>query len=36
LTVFHKARARESREVARARRAMARCVRQAHTVDEEE
>jgi phage-related protein len=36
LTVFHKTRARESREVARARRAMARCVRQAHTVDEEE
>ena len=36
LTVFHKTRAREDREVERARRAMRSCVELAHTVDEEE
>ncbi|MGV9306996.1 type II toxin-antitoxin system RelE/ParE family toxin [Nonomuraea sp. NPDC003727] len=35
LTVFHKTRVRERREVERARRAMRRCVESAHTVDEE-
>ncbi|GIM99351.1 hypothetical protein Pve01_10100 [Planomonospora venezuelensis] len=36
LTVFHKTRTRDDREVARARRAMLRCIEQAHTPDEEE
>ncbi|MFC7716723.1 type II toxin-antitoxin system RelE/ParE family toxin [Nonomuraea recticatena] len=36
LTVFHKTRLREDREVERARRAMRRCVEMAHTIDEEE
>lgn len=36
LTVFHKTRTRDGREVERARRAMRRCVERAHTVDEEE
>lgn len=36
LTVFHKQRMRESAEVDRARRAMARCIAEAHTADEEE
>ena len=36
LTVFHKTRMRESREIVRARRAMIRCVELAHTADEEE
>jgi phage-related protein len=36
LTVFSKTRRREDREVGRARRAMARCVALAHTVDEGE
>jgi len=36
LTVFYKTRMRESREIGRARRAMARCRAQAHIVDEEE
>lgn len=36
LTVFYKTRMRESREIGRARRAMAHCRAQAHTVDEEE
>lgn len=36
LTVFHKTRMRDDREVERARRAMRRCVELAHTVDEEE
>ncbi len=35
LTVFAKTRQRESREVDRARRAMARCIAQEHTVDED-
>lgn len=34
LTVFSKTRMREDREVERARRALARCVAQEHTVDE--
>ncbi|NGY61758.1 type II toxin-antitoxin system RelE/ParE family toxin [Lentzea sp. NEAU-D13] len=34
LTVFRKTRMRESQEVARARRALARCIDQLHTVDE--
>jgi hypothetical protein len=34
LTVFRKSRMRETREVARARRALARCQAEAHTVDE--
>ncbi|HEX7302034.1 type II toxin-antitoxin system RelE/ParE family toxin [Lentzea sp.] len=34
LTVFRKTRMRESQEVARARRALARCIDQMHTVDE--
>ncbi|MBP2321758.1 hypothetical protein JOF56_002143 [Kibdelosporangium banguiense] len=34
LTVFRKTRMREEREVARARRALRRCVAEAHTVDE--
>ncbi|MDP9847221.1 type II toxin-antitoxin system RelE/ParE family toxin [Streptosporangium lutulentum] len=36
LTVFHKTRTRDDREVERARRAMRRCVERAHTVDEGE
>ncbi|WP_405087257.1 type II toxin-antitoxin system RelE/ParE family toxin [Microbispora sp. NBC_01389] len=36
LTVFHKSRSRDDREVERARRALRRCVESAHTVDEEE
>jgi hypothetical protein len=36
LTVFHKTRTRDDREIERARRAMRRCVELAHTVDEEE
>ncbi|WP_275412207.1 type II toxin-antitoxin system RelE/ParE family toxin [Sphaerisporangium rufum] len=36
LTVFPKTRARDHREVARARRALRRCIEPAHTVDEEE
>lgn len=35
LTVFRKTRMRENREVERARRAMARCQAEAHTVDKE-
>ncbi|MGW6930208.1 type II toxin-antitoxin system RelE/ParE family toxin [Lentzea sp. NPDC054927] len=34
LTVFRKTRMRESQEVVRARRALARCIDQLHTVDE--
>jgi hypothetical protein len=36
LTVFYKTRMREIREVDRARRALARCLLEAHTVDNEE
>jgi len=36
LTVFGKQRFKETREVERARRAMNRCIAEAHTVDEEE
>lgn len=36
LTVFRKHRMRESREVARARRALARCIAEAHVVEEVE
>ncbi|GIH99551.1 hypothetical protein Pta02_15600 [Planobispora takensis] len=36
LTVFSKTRAREDREIERARRAMRRCIALAHTVDEGE
>ncbi|MEV6980447.1 type II toxin-antitoxin system RelE/ParE family toxin [Sphaerisporangium sp. NPDC051017] len=36
LTVFRKARRHEEREVERARRALRRCIEQAHTPDEEE
>ncbi|MEO3853564.1 type II toxin-antitoxin system RelE/ParE family toxin [Acrocarpospora sp. B8E8] len=36
LTVFHKSRMRETREVERARRALRRCIEQAHSLDEEE
>lgn len=36
LTVFRKQRLKETREVERARRAMNRCIAEAHTVDEEE
>ena len=36
LTMFRKTRMREQREVERARRAMARCVEQEHTVEEHE
>jgi len=36
LTVFHKTRMREDREVARARRALRLCVAEAHTVGAEE
>ncbi|WP_033339282.1 type II toxin-antitoxin system RelE/ParE family toxin [Catenuloplanes japonicus] len=36
LTVFHKTRFREEREVERARRALTRCVDENHTVDEGE
>jgi phage-related protein len=36
LTVFQKKRGRDERQVGRARRAMARCVALAHTVDEGE
>ncbi|HZN20569.1 MAG TPA: type II toxin-antitoxin system RelE/ParE family toxin [Micromonosporaceae bacterium] len=35
LTVFRKTRTREDREIGRARRALARCQVEAHTVDEE-
>ncbi|MBB5775535.1 type II toxin-antitoxin system RelE/ParE family toxin [Nonomuraea jabiensis] len=35
LTVFHKTRMREDREVDRARRALSRCKDEAHSVDEE-
>ena len=34
LTVFRKTRMREDREIARARRALARCIAQSHTVDD--
>ncbi|HET9518961.1 MAG TPA: type II toxin-antitoxin system RelE/ParE family toxin [Actinoplanes sp.] len=36
LTVFYKTRTREAREVDRARRALVRCVGEAHGVDEED
>jgi phage-related protein len=36
LTVFRKTRMREEQEVARARRALARCMAETHTVDEED
>ncbi|WP_214416071.1 type II toxin-antitoxin system RelE/ParE family toxin [Sphaerisporangium fuscum] len=36
LTVFRKTRPREEREIERARRALRRCIQQAHTPDEEE
>ncbi|MGV9775306.1 type II toxin-antitoxin system RelE/ParE family toxin [Streptosporangium sp. NPDC003464] len=36
LTVFHKTRVRDDREIDRARRAMRRCIELAHAVDEEE
>lgn len=36
LTVFRKTRTREDQEVARARRALARCMAEAHTADEED
>jgi hypothetical protein len=36
LTVFRKSRWRESREVARARRALVACLAEAHTLDDEE
>lgn len=36
LTAFRKARMREDREVERARRALRRCIAEAHTVDEDE
>jgi hypothetical protein len=36
LTMFRKTRRREDREVERARRALARCMAEAHTADEEE
>ncbi len=36
LTVFVKTRMREDREVARARRALARCIEAEHEVEEEE
>ncbi|WP_090060549.1 type II toxin-antitoxin system RelE/ParE family toxin [Lentzea fradiae] len=36
LTVFRKTRMREGQEVARARRALARCIDQLHTADDEE
>lgn len=36
LTVFAKTRMRETAEIARARQAMARCQREAHTADEDE
>jgi hypothetical protein len=36
LTVFAKTRMREAGEVARARRALARCLAEAHTADEDE
>jgi hypothetical protein len=36
LTVFHKTRMRDDREVERARRALRRCIEQVHTLDEEE
>ncbi len=36
LTVFRKTRMREDREVDRARRAMARCIAEEHTADEED
>jgi hypothetical protein len=36
LTVFAKTRMREAGEVARARRALARCLAEAHTIDEDE
>lgn len=34
LTVFRKSRMREDREIERARKALARCVAERHTVDE--
>ncbi|MEU8005231.1 type II toxin-antitoxin system RelE/ParE family toxin [Catellatospora sp. NPDC049111] len=36
LTVFRKTRWRENREISRARRALAACVTEAHTVEDEE
>ena len=36
LTVFRKTQMREDRQVERARRALARCIDEGHTVDEEE
>ena len=36
LTVFRKTQMREDRQIERARRAMARCIDEGHTVDEEE
>jgi hypothetical protein len=36
LTMFTKTRMREDREVERARRALARCIAQAHTLEEED
>jgi hypothetical protein len=36
LTVFHKTRMREEREVQRARRAMRRCIAEQHTPDEDD
>jgi hypothetical protein len=36
LTVFHKTRMRDEREIDRARRALARCIDEAHRVVEEE
>lgn len=36
LTVFRKTKVREDREVDRARRALAKCVKEMHTIDEEE
>lgn len=36
LTVFHKTRMRDDREIERARRAMRRCLESAHMVEEEE
>jgi hypothetical protein len=34
-TVFHKTRMRDEQEIARARRALARCVEEAHNAEEE-
>lgn len=36
LTVFHKTRMRDEREIDRARKALARCIDEAHTVVNEE